>query len=77
MSDLVECLRKYVADRDHPAVTSPVLILLTEAAARIEALEAALREIAHGEDFKHETIGIALKHARSTAQAALVPEPEK
>ena len=46
-------------------------------AARIEALEAALREIAHGEDLEHETIGIALEHARSTAQAALASEQNK
>ena len=39
MSDLVERLHKYLADHDHPAVTSPSLILLTEAADRIEWLE--------------------------------------
>ena len=44
---------------------------------RIEALETALRKIAHGEYLEHETIGVALEHARSTAQAALAPEQDK
>lgn len=48
-----------------------------QAADRIEALETALRKIAHGEDFEHETIGVALEHARSTAQAALLTEQDK
>jgi hypothetical protein len=59
------------------AIMADKVLALREAADRIEALEAALREIARGEDLEHETIGIALEHARSTAQAALAPEPEK
>lgn len=51
--------------------------LLDDAADRIETLEKALREIAHGEDFEHETIGVALEHARSTAQAALAEGQDK
>ena len=70
MSDLVERLRRGADD-----ASLDCYAMCEEAADRIEALEAALREIAHGEDLEHETIGIALEHARSTAQAALASEP--
>jgi hypothetical protein len=54
-----------------------IAVDIHEAADRIEALETALRKIAHGEYLEHETIGVALEHARSTAQAALAPEQDK
>ena len=75
MSDNVDALKARIEALEQQ--NAACIATLEESAIRIEALEAALREIAHGEDFEHETIGIALEHARSTAQTALAPEQDK
>ena len=80
LEDIIDDLVDKVLNRDYKPITAVMSIANSHLAplhARIEALEAALRKIAHGEYLEHETIGVALEHARSTAQAALAPEQDK
>ena len=71
MSDLVKRLRGWIDDET--IVPDELDLTIGEAADHIEALEAALRQIATLEDLPS-----SLSVARSIARgAALAPEPEK